>query len=243
MDKKQLVICTLIVVLLSIILTGCSKELDQEDSRSSKKNRALTEASDPDEASDKASSSSILKKFREKSEDTKDSEDVTIPSEDRMEQKTEPELTDSMTEPIFTEQWSNDLADIAADPPVILDVHLEDYYGTWVLWIPGAMTDYYDITTGDYNTSVFTPGAGSGSLEIHKNGTYILDHKLWGDGPLKGKWYEAEPGEFASEPAIILSDGPTDTDWAVQKMSDGTFNLYYYWEAIDTWFFDTKLSK
>jgi hypothetical protein len=291
MEKKRLIICTFFVVLFSIILTGCNKELSQQDSRN-RKNNTLTEEKNSDTEADNnrnndikgdsnssnSVSSSILQNLREKPEEPPKNENETEPGDGNIEDQrealisrdlgdddkdqsnestltdiwSEPNLVDNWSDPNsvnnwsdpnLTEQWSNNLQADNSSNPVMLDIELKDYYGTWKLWIPGGMTDYYDTSTGDYTTSVYTPGAGAGTLKINKDGTYTFDHIVWGNGVIKGKWHEAEAGEFLTEQAIILSNGPSDTDWAVQPTSEEAFNLLYYWKDIDSWFFDSKISK
>ncbi len=162
----------------------------------------------------------------------------------------EPKLVSNWSEPALVDDWSKYSPKDTGETPEeqaakIAEIDFEQFYGSWKLWIPGGMTNLYYKDTGNFATGVYNPGAGAGTLEIKKNGTYILDHIVWGNGKVKGEWRLPEPGEIKHDQAIILPDGPHDTDWAVAVSEDGKLNLYSKSITNDVvyWFFDTNMSE
>ncbi|HZG76787.1 MAG TPA: copper amine oxidase N-terminal domain-containing protein, partial [Paenibacillus sp.] len=140
---------------------------------------------------------------------------------------------------------------IASEATAALDrepiADFEQLYGTWRLWTPGGATNLYYKDTGDYATHEYNAGADQGTVTIRADGTYAMDHALWGKA--EGEWRLSFPGEINGEriQAIVLPDGASGYVWAVAPGDNGKIRLLSSWGAwadgSSSWLFENELYK
>ncbi|HZG75948.1 MAG TPA: copper amine oxidase N-terminal domain-containing protein, partial [Paenibacillus sp.] len=139
----------------------------------------------------------------------------------------------------------------ASDAAAALDreptADFEQLYGTWRLWTPGGATNLYYKDTGEYATHEYNAGADQGTVTIRADGTYAMNHALWGEA--EGTWRLSFPGEINGEriQAIVLPDGASGYDWAVAPADNGKFRLLSSWgvwaDGSSSWLFENELYK
>ncbi|WP_158299348.1 copper amine oxidase N-terminal domain-containing protein [Paenibacillus antri] len=123
----------------------------------------------------------------------------------------------------------------------------EQLYGTWHLWTPGGATNLYYTDTGNYATHIYDAGAEQGTVTINADGTFAMQHALWGDA--EGEWRLSFPAEINGERilAIVLQQGSGDYDWAVAPGQNGKIRLLSSWGAwadgSSSWLFESELYK
>ena len=105
------------------------------------------------------------------------------------------EAAEIWSEPSKTEVWTEGWNTKTNTQPAVTKnqsekqkpkLNVNDFIGKWKLWIPGGVTSYYYVGSGNYAGSKYNSGASTGVLTINKNGTYVFN-KQRGSGELQNR--------------------------------------------------------
>ncbi|HPT83427.1 MAG TPA: hypothetical protein PLM25_06015 [Limnochordia bacterium] len=153
-------------------------------------------------------------------------------------QWSEAEYVEPWTKAEYTDLWEVELSGEEAGEidPFLLD--FANLFGSWRIWLNS-------IPLGEGKVQ---QGLDQGGVYIGSDGTYLFQHAAWSRDVVAGNWRLSYPREINGEvvQAIILLDGPGDTDWAVAPEPGGKVRLLWAMKWDDgsaLWIFDSELYR